>query len=95
MATFQNHSREFKSKLKTNDLCKLCFRNPVQFGKSKCNVCLVTSRDGYSDEMLKCHEAPLSMSVTVQSLDYNISAADYPAPQSHTPSAHTAIAVRV
>ena len=76
MATYQNHSRKSKSKMKTNDLYNLCFRNPVLFGKSKCStgICLVTSLDSYSDEMLECDDTPLSMNAPIQSLDYNLSA---------------------
>ena len=74
MATFQNHSRESKSKMKTNDLCNLCFRNPVQFDKSKCSTCLVTSSDSYSDKMLESADTPFT-SVPIQSLDNNLSTA--------------------
>ena len=42
--------------------------------------------------MLECDGTPLSMSVLVQSLDCNLSAADYPAHQSNALSAHNAIA---
>ena len=92
MATFQNHSRESKLKIKTNDLCNLCFRNPVQFDKSKCSTCLVTSPDSYSDKMLESADTPLSISVPIQSLDKNLSVADCLAPLSNALSTHTAIA---
>ena len=62
MATSQNHSGESKSKMKTNDLC---FRNPVQFDKSKYSTCLVTSPDSYSNKMLESADTPLSMSALV------------------------------
>ena len=92
MATYQNHSRKSKSKMKTNDLCNLCFRNPVQFGKSKYSICLITSLDSYSNEMLECDDTPLSMSASTQSLDDSLSAADCLAPQSNALSTRTAIA---
>ena len=78
--------------MKTNDLCNLCFRNPVQFNKSKCSICLVTSPDSYSDKMLESADTPLSMSVPIQSLDNNLSAADCLAPLSNALSTQTAIA---
>ena len=92
MATFQNHSRESKSKMKINDLCSLCFRNPVQFDKSKGSTFLVTSPHSYSDEMLESADTPLSMSAPIQSLDYNLSASDCLAPLSNAFSTHPAIA---
>ena len=92
MATFQNHSRESKSKMKTNDLRNLCFRIHFQFDKSKCSTCLVTSPDSYSYRMLESADTPLSMSAPTQSLDYNLSAADCLAPLSNALSTHTAIA---
>ena len=92
MATFQNHSRESKLKMRTNHLCNLCFRNLVQFDKSKCSTCLVTSPDSYSDKMLESADTPLSMSAPIQSLENNLSVADCLAPPSNALSTHTAIA---
>ena len=92
MATFQNHCKESKLKMKTNDLCNLCFRNPVQFDESKCSTCLVTSSDSDCDKMLESADTPLSMSVPIQSLDNNLSAADCLAPLSNALSTQTAIA---
>ena len=92
MATFQNHCKESKSKMKTNDLCNLCFRNSVQFDESKCSTCLVTSSDSYCDKMLESADTPLSMSVPIQSLDNNLSAADCLAPLSNALSTQTPIA---
>ena len=92
MATFQNHCKESKSKMKTNDLCNLCFQNPVQFDESKYSTCLVTSSNSYCDKMLESADTPLSMSVPIQSLDNNLSAADCLAPLSNALSTQTPIA---
>ena len=89
MATFQNHCKESKSKMKTNDLRNLCFRNPVQFDELKCSIC---SSDSYCDKMLESADTPLSISVPIQSLDNNLSATDCLASLSNALSTHTAIA---
>ena len=75
--------------MKTNGLCNLCSRNPLQFDKSKCSTCLIISPDSYSDKRLESADTPLSMSVPIQSLDDNLSAADCLAPLSNALSTHT------
>ena len=58
----------------------------------KLRTCLVTSPDSYSDKMLESADTLLSMSVPIQSLDNNLSAADCLAPLSNALSTHTTIA---
>ena len=78
--------------MKTNDLFNIYFRNPVQFDKSQSCTFLVTLPDSYSGKMLESADTLLSMSATIQSLDYDLSAADCLAPLSNALSTYTAIA---